>query len=315
MTVLSKARTAIRLLRQGNLPLFRRQLYRTLCDLRIRWHFPHPFVHHLFGFPAVCHPDWVDSADQMHHPNLEVWETTVLRAWLDSGDCIIDVGANTGIYTFAAAAAVGRGGRVIAIDADPFIVERLRRAAGVLPAPQVEPVHAAICDQRGELAFFIRENRSLTGEQSLRPTAGQLALSREIRVPALTLTAIASRHAQPIRPAAVKIDIEGAESAALRSAPAQWLQEDGPLWIVEVNPGPLREFACSPEELIGYFAADRFDRWLLPKHPVAGTAPKGLRAVPDGYSDFGDAAYYNLIAVPRSRSAYARRERVRQFFR
>ena len=67
----------------------------------------------------------------------------------------------------------------------------------------------------------------------------------------------------------MKIDIEGAEACALTAVPALWLTGDGPLWIVEINPGALARFGASPSEVVRNFSAKAFDLQLLPKHPLS----------------------------------------------
>ncbi|HUR60305.1 MAG TPA: FkbM family methyltransferase [Opitutaceae bacterium] len=314
MKLLRKARTAFHLLRQGEPGLLRRQAQRAFVDLRVRWHGGRPFVHRAPGFPSVCHPDWPDSVEQLRDGQEDAWEFSLLKRWLERGDTVIDVGANSGLYSFAAATTVGVSGRVVAIDADPLIVERLRTAANLLGATQLEPLHAAISDAPGQLRFFVRTEPTLTGQQSLRPTAEQRAASREIVVPALTLQAIGSAQAMGRLPAAVKIDIEGAESAALRGGPAGWFSPDGPLWIVEVNPGALAQFDTTPQVVLGFFPAAHFERWLAAKHPHAGNTAV-LRAVPHDDLSLRDSMYYNLIAVPKGASRHSRRERIAPLLR
>src|SRR2546423_1532095 len=61
---------------------------------------------------------------------LNLYERELRRralALLPPGGCMVDVGANVGFWTIPAARAVGRGGKVIAIEPNPWAVERLQR--------------------------------------------------------------------------------------------------------------------------------------------------------------------------------------------
>jgi hypothetical protein len=59
-----------------------------------------------------------------------IWEpalTTWIRRRLRRGDLFVDVGANIGYFALLASKAVGRSGRVVAIEASAVIFDSLRR--------------------------------------------------------------------------------------------------------------------------------------------------------------------------------------------
>src|ERR1019366_847809 len=110
---------------------------------------------------------------------------------------------------------------------------------------------------------------------------------------------IVTRHEKFARPAAVKVDIEGAETLALRGAPSEWFSESGPLWIVEINPAALKRGHASASEVVSFFRNDSFDCWLLTYFGFSDNA-RNLRPRPlPSDETFNDAWFYNLIAVPR----------------
>lgn len=75
-----------------------------------------------------------------------------------------DVGANLGLFTFAAATASGSDGFVLAIEPDPWLVNLLRRSTKLTSQTSAAPVHvlcAAAADRAGVSRLHIaRRSRS-----------------------------------------------------------------------------------------------------------------------------------------------------------
>jgi len=313
MSLPKKILSALRLLLRGDFATFRRQWEFNKGRLILRRHGFTPFVHRRLGFPSVCHPDWIDSADLFCLNAGDHWEYRLLAQWLEPGNQFLDLGATLGYYSFAALPAVGRSGRVIAVDAAPYIVKKLRTAAGLLGAAQLHPVQAAVTDRAGEVEFYIMPDGVITGEQSIRPPNSLRIQSVRITVPACTLADLQRTESLDHRLSLVKLDIEGAEGAALQAAPPEWFAADGPLWIVELNPGALARFGTTARAILTHFPADRFDCWLLPKHPYDPAVPPALR--PARLDDaFADSLYYNFFALPRGTRWRDRALRLTYFF-
>lgn len=147
------------------------------------------------------------------------------------GDVVWDIGANVGLFSLAAAATAGPDGQVIAIEADTWLVELLRRTArrpGARAPIDVLPV--AISDAVGLAVFHIaKRNRSTNFLDGFGTT--QTGGSRERR-PVVTVSLDWMLDVGVPIPDVVKIDVEGAEVLALRGA-AQLL-ESRPILILEV---------------------------------------------------------------------------------
>src|SRR4051812_44993411 len=60
------------------------------------------------------------------------------REWIRPGDSVWDIGANIGLFTFAAAGLAGGHGRVLAVEPDTWCVDLLRRSSAL--NPQLAPV-------------------------------------------------------------------------------------------------------------------------------------------------------------------------------
>ena len=313
MNLLRKSLTAARLLAQFDFATLGRQWRYNAGRARIQRQGSTPFVHQRLGFPSVCHPDWVDSADLYCLDAGDHWEYRLLARWLEPGDQFLDLGANVGYYSFAALPAVGAAGRVLAVDAAPYVVEKLQLSARVLGAASLEPVQTAVSDQAGEVSFHVCPAGVVTGEQSMRPPDSLRNISVEITVPACTLAGLQAAKALDQHLTLIKMDIEGAEGPALRATPPEWLAADGPLWIVEINPGALARFGATPQEILAHFPAARFESWLLPKHPHDSRTRPALRPA-DPADAFADSLYYNFFAIPRGTRWRDRALRLAEFF-
>ena len=135
---------------------------------------------------------------------------------INPGDVIWDIGANVGLFTFAAAVAAGHSGYVLAVEPDSQLIALLHRSRTVnhTHAP-VEVVPAAIADDQGFSRFNIAaRNRSTNHLDGFRTSqTGGIRATR--LVPITTLNWLATRFPAPN---VVKIDVEEAEVKVLGAA-------------------------------------------------------------------------------------------------
>jgi FkbM family methyltransferase len=135
----------------------------------------------------------------------------------------IDIGANIGGYSLFAAAAAGPRARILAIEPQPEIFERLVYNIGQNPFATIKAIACAVADRDCEITLFIDdENR---GESSMRIINSD-AHGERVKVPAKALMNIVSEEGFE-RIDAMKLDVEGAEDLILepffRDAPeALW---------------------------------------------------------------------------------------------
>ena len=156
------------------------------------------------------------------------------------GMTVWDVGANVGLFTFAAAFAAGPGGYVLAVEADGWLAELLQRSARTAPPAyaRVEVLSAAVSDVPGTAELCIAR-RGRAGNH-LRNVSGstQTGGAREVRqVPAVTLDSLLDRFPPPDL---IKVDAEGAELLILRGA-ERLLREFRPVLLCEVIAENTRE--------------------------------------------------------------------------
>ncbi|HZJ06803.1 MAG TPA: FkbM family methyltransferase [Nocardioidaceae bacterium] len=193
------------------------------------------------------------------------------------GHVVWDIGANIGLFAFAAAARAGRDGHVICVEADTWNVALLRRSAASQPpsSAKVEVVPAAVSSVVGLAAFEIaRRNRSTNALAGM--ASSQAGGVRETQiVPTLTLDLLAEHLPAPHF---LKIDVEGAEALALEGAGA--VLDSRPTVLCEVselNAPAVHAMLCATR---GYelFDADA----PVPRRPL------------------GSARAFNLLATPRT---------------
>lgn len=150
-----------------------------------------------------------------------------------TGYKIWDIGANVGVFTFLSSATVGANGRVLSVEADPYISQLLIRSSLQVPFGDAIPevVTTAVADAI-TLADFAVTNRSRASNHLLSSTGcsqtGGVRFS--FKVPCVTLDWLLTHS---FAPDVVKIDIEGIEYAALAAAP-RLLREVRPFFHLEV---------------------------------------------------------------------------------
>jgi FkbM family methyltransferase len=141
-------------------------------------------------------------------------EYTAFRAAVTPGSTIVEAGSNVGAYTMLFGQWAGPGGRVYAFEPDPAAFEGLRRHIEINQiGDRVTPVAAAITDgSQQRLRLVLGESSGI----SRMAHGEELSAPNITEVPALSIDAFCAE--QHIAPSVIKIDVEGAELAALRGA-------------------------------------------------------------------------------------------------
>lgn len=129
------------------------------------------------------------------------------------GDTVWDIGANLGLFSFAAAALAGRQGRVLAAEPDTDLVRLLRRSAAQAAArAPVEVLPAAVSGELSVARFHVaRRNRSTSHLAGFGSSMAGGVRSTHL-VPTVTLDWLAASFPAPD---VIKIDVEGAELPVL----------------------------------------------------------------------------------------------------
>lgn len=147
-------------------------------------------------------------------------------------DVFIEVGANVGGWTLAAARAVGRGGRVLAFEPTPRVAETLRKTVKANRFHQVKVFELALAEMSGTRRFSVE--RGNTGVSRLGAMSNDSCRAFDlIDVKTAQLGEVA-RAEQLTRLDVIKIDVEGFECNVLRG-PQDVLRRFKPALILETG--------------------------------------------------------------------------------
>jgi len=159
------------------------------------------------------------------------WEQMSLKVWVrlctGADNLIIDVGANTGIYSLAAAAVAPKA-KVVAFEPISRIADRLRINAQ-LNSFDIEIVEKAVSDQSGMLSIFDTTdgfNYSASLEQPLANT-----VSYPVEVTTIDDFVLGAKGRASVQ--AVKIDVETHEPAVVRGM-RDVLERKRPAILIEI---------------------------------------------------------------------------------
>jgi FkbM family methyltransferase len=133
-------------------------------------------------------------------------QTRLFEQLLRPGGVVLDVGANVGYYTLLASVLVGDAGAVHAFEPEPRNAEFLRRHLRINGRRNVTVQQAAVSDRAGTARF----------EFGTGSGTGHLGEAGTLEVRTLRLDDFCAEHG--LAPAAIKIDVEGAEMSVLAGA-------------------------------------------------------------------------------------------------
>jgi len=159
------------------------------------------------------------------------WEKTSLRLWYNkvrNSRCIVDVGANTGVYSLLAAAA-NLEATILSIEPLPAAIAQLRRNIALNDA-LVLVFEGVLSDQNSEMTLHLAPS-AFQYSASLHPEfSPELTETRTVR--ASTFDRLVEEFDLPA-PDLVKIDVEGHEPAVL-SGMEKTLGSSAPDLLIEV---------------------------------------------------------------------------------
>ncbi len=163
----------------------------------------------------------------------------IAEKYLDENSSVWDVGANVGVFTFAAAAVASKG-CIVSIEADIWLANILRKTAAFkeYAHTSISVLPAAISDRDSVAVFMIAARGRASNALANAGGRSQMGGIRETQyVPTLTLDTLLSTFAQPDF---VKIDVEGAEGDVLNGAEVL-INDVRPTFYIEVGENLSRE--------------------------------------------------------------------------
>ena len=181
-----------------------------------------------------------------------------LRDHLRPGMTFYDLGANIGFFSLLAARLVGERGRVVAFEADPEIVARLREHVLRNNFGNVTVAEKAVWSKASRV-FFERVDPAKSPDRGLGHVA-DAASANTIEIDAVNLDDF--ERVTGARPDFIKCDIEGAEVEAFRGA-RRTLVEKRPGILCEIHSEENRRTLLEEFASLGYVCKNCGDRHLL----------------------------------------------------
>ena len=242
--------------------------------------------------------DWLDGLRLTLYPGNEICrsifvtgryepnEFSGLSRVLKPGMTFVDVGANLGLYTLYAARRVSDNGRVIAIEPSSREMQALRKNMELNSLDNICPLHMAVSDHAGEVELLVASARH-AGHNTLGAFGHDTQLANREKVTIARLDE-ALESASVGRVDVIKMDIEGAELAALRGA-AGTLERDHPTILLELSDRALNLQNATSADVLALLEGSGYETYMFD-----GTS--GF-PVPLQRRNYFDSE--NIIAVPR----------------
>ncbi len=157
-------------------------------------------------------------------------EADLISRVLDPGEVFWDVGANLGYFTLLAAACLQNTGRVAAFEPGRRTYAVLEINVSLNPFANIRLVPLAASDREGEALLY-----SASGSADGRANLFRAGADQTVRERVRTVTLDGWRREQGLPgPDFIKLDVEGAELAALTGA-RETLSQGDPLLLVEMK--------------------------------------------------------------------------------
>ncbi len=169
-------------------------------------------------------------------------EIRLSRRLINTGDTVVDAGANMGLWAMGAARRVGQNGAVHAFEPVPENFEELRSNTELNDLTQIHAVECGLSHRKGRTTIYAATNGN-SGMASLAPAPG---VDRALDIELTTLDDYC--EAQGIaRVEFLKMDVEGAELSVLEGG-RELLKKD-PMILFEASEQTARAFGRSTVEV------------------------------------------------------------------
>ncbi|HLL16136.1 MAG TPA: FkbM family methyltransferase [Pyrinomonadaceae bacterium] len=192
------------------------------------------------------HKMFLDAADSLSlsvNGAYEPFETELMHSLVKPGDTVLDIGANIGYYTLILARLVGERGKVYAFEPDPTNYELLKRNIALNGYKNVVPVMKATSNKNGTLRLYLcRDNKAMHRVYDSQYCDGF------IEIEAVRLDDYFAGREEKID--FIKIDIEGAEYAALEGMATLLGKSRRAILVTEYTPIAIKEFGIEPQEYL-----------------------------------------------------------------
>ena len=157
----------------------------------------------------------------------------VVETFISDTSIVWDIGANVGVFSFAAAG-VAKNGSVLAVEADIWLAQIVRKSLLLNENKNlnVDVLPCAIANEDGVATFLIAQRgRASNSLESIGGHSQTGGVRERVSVPTLTLDTLLNHFKAPTF---LKVDVEGAETMVLQGA-TRLLRDIRPMIYIEVG--------------------------------------------------------------------------------
>lgn len=207
------------------------------------------------------------------------WEpaiTAVFESTLRPGDVVVDVGANVGFYSVLAGTLVGPSGRVFALEPSPSIRQRLTANLELNGLRNIDVLPYAAWHENGHATLQLMDGNR--GGSSLGATWNTTSSET------VTMKRLDDMIPRDVwrRVKVIKIDVEGAEWAALLGAEQLLRKATDAAVLCEVSPDRLASLDANPRQLLEFMGDLGYEGYALdndytPEAYIANRPAKPVR--------------------------------------
>ena len=207
----------------------------------------------IYEYGHMIHRAW------RYRLNTERDEIKFLLAQDLRGKTVLDIGANTGIYSYWMHKQVGRDGRVIGFEPQPEMIEHLEMVKEAFKMKTLTIAKTGLSSQIGS-ATLNRNLNHLGGASLCRTIPGEI---NSIDIPLTTLDAYFEEN--PCEPIAfIKCDVEGHEHEVIAGG-MRTLEEHRPTLLIECHDAQVHDTSLFEDlDSLGYNAYFFANRVLTP---------------------------------------------------
>lgn len=207
------------------------------------------------GFVLCASSDHALIASLVENGELETGTRRLIQRYLKPGDSFVDVGANIGMHTLAAARAMRGKGNINAFEPFEQTARMLEKSLWMNGFSHMATVHrAAVSSKKG---FQHLHLGGTSGHHSVFDLDTSSKLDRKSVEVSLTTLDASIAEKGPVT--LLKIDAEGAELDILAGGNRLLTSNPNMALVVKFDPSHLRRIGISPEEWLDSFKKLGFD--------------------------------------------------------
>lgn len=200
------------------------------------------------------------------------WEVICfIRAYLRPGERVLDVGANVGMFTYAAYQCVKPTGHVTALEPSPWAAATIRRNVSINGlSDSIEVLEVAAASTEGEAEF----TADLDVSNHLKRSSGRTFSRDSIVVQVRSLDSLVEDDTLI---SLMKLDVEGAEMLALNGFRRHLSEGNPPVILMEAHDHSLRKMGSSREAVMSLMGEVGYGQYVYDH--------SGLKRPPPGWND------------------------------